>query len=78
MAYAGRHSTLPKDKIMATTAEQQAYYQLKGIISDTPPEVQEKVNEAAARIRAIAAESEEAQEAQVALSLVIAELMVKA
>lgn len=53
---------------------QMAYYQLKGIIGEASPEVQAKVNDAAARIRAIATESEEAQ---VALSLVIAELMVK-
>lgn len=58
---------------MATNEQQQAYYQLKGIIGDTPPEVQEKVKEAAQRIRAIANESEEAK---VALSLVIAEIMV--
>lgn len=59
---------------MATIEQQQAYYQLKGILSDAPPGQQQKVHEAAARIREIAAESEEAK---VALSLVIAELMVQ-
>lgn len=59
---------------MATNEQQQAYYWLKGIIGDLPPEVQEKVKEAAQRIRAIA---DEGDEAVVALSLVIAEQMMK-
>lgn len=47
-----------------------AKYMLKGVIAEAPEEVRVKIEDAAARLRAIVAESDEAK---VALALVVAE-----